>query len=575
LTVQSAVQSAVEVAERFPHLALSATAAIAEAVNTSGTGTLVHQLLAGAHAQQFASEWNVSSFRFVGFSGNSIALLFVASEDELQGAIAILHAWMQELRRNEQFECPPDIHYELVTESADFAICDDVDQLPQLMEQLRLGPTTQVATLKERAQYWRQILAALKLPSGLGLVVVPRFGNTFGFLRPDANLAQVATGFRAWMDSVSKQLAAPAAPAAADSMQGVTRTAAAAAAPPAAAPPTKEAGDEISFVAGKVLGSGAFGVVFQATVVGTDEIVAIKKVLQDKRFRNRELSIMQTVSHPNIVALKHFFFSHGEQADQVYLNLVEEYVPDTLYRIICNYAKVRQIMPLLFVKVYTYQMLRALAYVHSIGICHRDLKPQNMLVERHQGILKICDFGSAKHLVRTEPNVSYIGSRYYRAPECILGSTTYTSAIDVWAAGCVMGEMLLGRPLFPGSSSTDQLVQIIRILGTPTREEISAMNENYTEFHFPAIPRQAWNRVFRHGVPAEAADLLTKLLIYSPQQRITALQSLMHPFFDELRDPHLRLPNGRPLPELFNFNAAEVTASGPYLDRLIPAHARR
>jgi serine/threonine protein kinase len=96
-----------------------------------------------------------------------------------------------------------------------------------------------------------------------------------------------------------------------------------------------------------------------------------------------------------------------------------------------------------------------LTYIHSLGICHRDIKPQNLLVDPQTHSLKVCDFGSAKRLVRGEINVSYICSRYYRAPELIFGATEYTNAIDVWSVGCVMAEMLLGQPLFPGDSGVD------------------------------------------------------------------------------------------------------------------------
>lgn len=96
-----------------------------------------------------------------------------------------------------------------------------------------------------------------------------------------------------------------------------------------------------------------------------------------------------------------------------------------------------------------------MTYIHSLGICHRDIKPQNLLVDPQTHSLKVCDFGSAKRLVRGEINVSYICSRYYRAPELIFGATEYTNAIDVWSVGCVMAEMLLGQPLFPGDSGVD------------------------------------------------------------------------------------------------------------------------
>ena len=230
-------------------------------------------------------------------------------------------------------------------------------------------------------------------------------------------------------------------------------------------------------------------------------------MLQDKRFKNRELQIMKMMDHPNVVSLKHCFYSTTEK-EEVYLNLVLEYVPDTVYRISKHYAKMRQHMPTLFVKLYVYQMCRSLHYIHSLGVCHRDIKPQNLLVNTQSHVLKLCDFGSAKQLVRGEPNISYICSRYYRAPELIFGATDYTTAIDVWSVGCVMAELLLGQPLFPGESGVDQLVEIIKVLGTPTREEIHAMNPNYTEFKFPQIKAHPWSKVFSKRMPADAVDLV-------------------------------------------------------------------
>lgn len=153
-------------------------------------------------------------------------------------------------------------------------------------------------------------------------------------------------------------------------------------------------------------------------------------------------------------------------------------------------------------------MCRALAHIHRSGICHRDIKPQNLLVNTETHQLKLCDFGSAKVLVKGEPNISYICSRYYRAPELIFGATDYTQAIDVWSVGCVLAELLLGQPLFPGESGVDQLVEIIKVLGTPSREEIHAMNPNYTEFKFPQIKAHPWTKVFSKRMPPDAVDLV-------------------------------------------------------------------
>ncbi|KAJ8541915.1 hypothetical protein K7X08_016781 [Anisodus acutangulus] len=332
----------------------------------------------------------------------------------------------------------------------------------------------------------------------------------------------------------------------------------------------------LSYMAERVVGSGSFGVVFQAKRLETGESVAIKKVLQDRRYKNRELQIMRMLDHPNVVHLRHCFYSTTEK-NEVYLNLVLEYVSETVYRVSRHYNRVNHDMPIIYVQLYTYQLCRALNYMHNvIGVCHRDIKPQNLLVNPHTHQLKICDFGSAKMLVPGEPNIAYICSRYYRAPELIFGATEYTTAIDMWSAGCVFAELLLGQPLFPGESGVDQLVEIIKILGTPTREEIRCMNPNYTEFKFPQIKAHPWHKIFHRRIPPEAVDLASRLLQYSPTLRCNALEACAHPFFDALREPNACLPNGRPLPPLFNFTPQELSGAPTELrQRLIPEHTRK
>ncbi|KAL9686337.1 hypothetical protein QQ045_023793 [Rhodiola kirilowii] len=332
----------------------------------------------------------------------------------------------------------------------------------------------------------------------------------------------------------------------------------------------------ISYLAERVVGSGSFGVVFQAKCLETGESVAIKKVLQDKRYKNRELSVMRMLNHPNVVQLKQSFFSTDEK-DELYLNLVLEYVSETVYRVSKHFSRVNQFMPTIYVQLYAYQICRSLNYIHNvIGVCHRDIKPQNLLVNPHTHQLKLCDFGSAKMLLPGEPNISYICSRYYRAPELIFGATEYTTAIDMWSAGCVLAELLLGNPIFPGESGVDQLVEIIKILGTPTREEIKCMNPNYSEFKFPQIKSHPWHKVFDKRMPPEAIDLVSRLLQYSPKLRFTPLEACAHPFFDDLRNPSTRLPNGKPLPPLFDFTPQELSGSSQDLrNRLIPEHIRK
>ncbi|QCD87634.1 protein brassinosteroid insensitive 2 [Vigna unguiculata] len=331
----------------------------------------------------------------------------------------------------------------------------------------------------------------------------------------------------------------------------------------------------ISYMAERVVGTGSFGVVFQAKCLETGEPVAIKKVLQDRRYKNRELQLMRLMDHPNVICLKHCFFSTTSR-DELFLNLVMEYVPETMYRVIKHYNTMNQRMPLIYAKLYTYQIFRGLAYIHTtLGVCHRDVKPQNLLVHPLTHQVKLCDFGSAKVLVKGESNISYICSRYYRAPELIFGATEYTASIDIWSAGCVLAELLLGQPLFPGENQVDQLVEIIKVLGTPTREEIRCMNPEYTDFRFPQIKAHPWHKVFHKRMPPEAIDLASRLLQYSPSLRCTALEACAHPFFDELREPNARLPNGRPLPSLFNFKQELAGVSPELVNRLIPEHIRR
>merc|ERR1719298_167311 len=274
--------------------------------------------------------------------------------------------------------------------------------------------------------------------------------------------------------------------------------------------------ESFTYNAERVLGSGSFGIVYQAQVVETGESVAIKKVFQDKRYKNRELQIMKELKHPNVVELKHAFYTSGDKQGETYLNVVMEYCSDTVYRVMKHYIKMKQQVPAIFVELYTYQMCRSCAYIHAVGICHRDIKPQNLLVDGRSHALKLCDFGSAKRLVKGEPNVAYICSRYYRAPELIFGATDYTTVIDIWSLACVTAELILGQPIFPGDSGVDQLVEIIKVLGTPTREELMAMNQNYSEYKFPQVKPHPWPKVFRPRTSQDAIDLVSQFLRYAP-----------------------------------------------------------
>lgn len=280
------------------------------------------------------------------------------------------------------------------------------------------------------------------------------------------------------------------------------------------------------YQAERIVGQGAFGAVYLAKAANSDKRVAIKKVHQDPKFINRELHIMKKISkypHPCVLLLMQYFVTSENEGDK-YLNLVFEYVPETLHSIAKKYNATVGSTPLLHIKLYMYQLARAMAHIHGLGVTHRDLKLQNVLVDEKTFSLKLCDFGSAKPLIVGEANVAYICSRHYRAPELIFEATAYTTAIDVWSLGCVMGELLLGRPVFPGSSAVDQLVEVIQVMGSPTDEQMTAMNPNYQSKKFPQLPATPLKDIFPTTTPPEAVALLEKLFEYTPNNRPKSIE---------------------------------------------------
>lgn len=299
----------------------------------------------------------------------------------------------------------------------------------------------------------------------------------------------------------------------------------------------------------KVIGQGAFGVVFSARALD-GSIVAIKKVLLDPRYKNRELEMMEKINNRYCIKLLKSFKTNGRKPREVYLNLVMEYLPMSLHNFNMGYRKERKYPPLLYVKLFAFQMFAGLNYIHSIGITHRDLKPQNILVDTDSGELKICDFGSAKELLPTEKSVSYIASRYYRAPELIYDCTTYSSSIDIWAAGCVISEMLMaGMPIFAGQSPVGQLHEIVRVLGPPTEADLKSFSHD-ANVEIMSHATTSLENVLPAHTPDDILDLLKSIFVYNPIERPTAFECMQHPCFDELFDPELVMPSTRPFPVL-------------------------
>ena len=294
----------------------------------------------------------------------------------------------------------------------------------------------------------------------------------------------------------------------------------------------------------ETLGSGAYGVVVSAQDSQTGETVAIKKI--EKAFEHstytkrtlRELKIMRLLEHENIIRIKNIQLPRSrEEFDEIYVNV--ELMETDLSSII----KSPQPLSDEHCQFFLYQILRGLKYMHSAGILHRDLKPRNLLVNANCD-LKICDFGLARPVigdikVSTSQMTDYVATRWYRAPELLLTYKTYTSAMDVWSVGCIFGELLLRKPLLPGTDSNQQLEIIFNLIGTPNIEDIQKIPNPRSRDKVLRMHKRSekdFNSVFRDANPV-ALDLLRKLLTFDPEKRITVEQALNHPYLDSLHFP--------------------------------------
>ena len=298
-----------------------------------------------------------------------------------------------------------------------------------------------------------------------------------------------------------------------------------------------EPDDNSDFKIIKKIGSGAFGVIWSVEM-NDGRKLSLKKVLQDPRYKNRELSIIQELNHKNCIKL--IEFKQIKESGNLYLELFTELFPTDLHK----YLLEKQVLPTNLIKIFGYQLFNGLSYIHSIGITHRDIKSSNILIDPETGRLQICDFGSAKKLLPDEYSVSYISTRCYRAPELLYGSEYYTSQIDIWAAGCVMCEMYNnGNEVFSASSNYDLIEIIIKAIGHPTEEDFDDMKATQQIGQGKQKPLHI---SLHHQFDEQFYDLLQKIFVYSPKKRITAEEAKNHPFFEGVTEGKLLLPNGNP-----------------------------
>ena len=244
-----------------------------------------------------------------------------------------------------------------------------------------------------------------------------------------------------------------------------------------------------------------------------------------------------------------------------------EHIPSSLNVVIKEQRKQKTSFPPIMRKILSFQLFKALYYMQLNKICHRDLKPPNILINPTTLELKICDFGSAKILEKEENNVSYICSRYYRAPELVMNATDYRTEIDVWSAGCIIVEFLTLEPIFPGDSSQEQLIEIIKILGTPPQKYLELYElEKHINYKIPEIKANTWDLVLGKYEPEEELiDLLDRMLTYNAKGRLEPYEGLTHPYFKDL--PTYREQVDK-IPHLFQFKDLDNHKNSAAIDLL-------
>lgn len=279
------------------------------------------------------------------------------------------------------------------------------------------------------------------------------------------------------------------------------------------------------------LGEGTYATVFKGKSRLTDSLVALKEIRLEHEegapcTAIREVSLLRDLKHANIVTLHDII--HTDKS----LTLVFEYLEKDLKQYMDDCGN---IMSMTNVKIFLFQLLRGLNYCHKRRVLHRDLKPQNLLINE-RGELKLADFGLAR--AKSIPTKTYsneVVTLWYRPPDVLLGSTEYSTPIDMWGVGCIFYEMACGRPLFPGSTVEDELHLIFKTLGTPTEDSLPNIshNQDFLSYSFPHYQAEALLTIAPR-LDSDGLDLLAKFLKYNAKIRVSAADALKHSFFNSL-----------------------------------------
>ncbi|XP_063627818.1 cyclin-dependent kinase-like 4 isoform X2 [Cydia splendana] len=281
------------------------------------------------------------------------------------------------------------------------------------------------------------------------------------------------------------------------------------------------------------LGEGSYGLVYKCRNRDTGEVVAVKKFVENeddpliRKIALREIRMLKNLKHPNLVNLIEVFRRKRK------LHLVFEYCDHT---VLSELEKHPAGCPELLSKQIIWQTLQGVAYCHRHNCIHRDVKPENILLTS-DGVVKLCDFGFARMISPGESYTDYVATRWYRAPELLVGDTQYSAPVDVWAIGCVFAELLSSEALWPGKSDLDQLYLIRKTLGDLLPRHMTIFSQN-TFFQGMALPEPTTLEPLESKLPQRYAhnelvlDFLKKCLDKDPMMRWTCEQLLRHAIFE-------------------------------------------
>ncbi|GAA0146037.1 non-receptor serine/threonine protein kinase [Lithospermum erythrorhizon] len=327
------------------------------------------------------------------------------------------------------------------------------------------------------------------------------------------------------------------------------------------------------YLKGVTLGEGTYGVVFKAIDTKTDQTVAIKKIRIGKQKEGvnftalREIKLLKELKHPNIIELIDAF-PHKEN-----LHLVFEFMETDMEAVIRDRNIVLSPAD---IKSYIQMTLKGLAFCHKKWVLHRDMKPNNLLIGP-RGQLKLADFGLARIFGSPDRRFTHqVFARWYRAPELLFGAKQYGPGVDVWAAACIFGELLLRRPFLQGDSDIDQLGKIFAAFGTPKLAQWPDMVYLPDYVEYQNVPGKPLRALFPMAGD-DALDLLSRMFAYDPKVRISAEQALEHRYFASGPPPTepVLLPRPRPKKESGNQKTSNLSHHDGLIVLSPPRKSRR